>query len=39
LDGGKLLDTWDCSDKCVYFVWKVNWNCLIKFNLYSLTTN
>jgi hypothetical protein len=23
LDGGKLLDTWDCSDKCVYFVWKI----------------
>lgn len=23
LDSGKLLDTWDCSDKCVYFVWKI----------------
>ncbi len=23
LDGGVLLDTWDCSDKCVYFVWKI----------------
>ena len=23
LDGGKLLDTWDCSDKCVYFAWKL----------------
>ena len=23
LDGGTLLDTWDCSDKCVYFVWKI----------------
>lgn len=23
LDCGKLLDTWDCSDKCVYFVWKI----------------
>lgn len=23
LDGGILLDTWDCSDKCVYFAWKI----------------
>lgn len=23
LDRGKLLDTWDCSSKCVYFVWKI----------------
>jgi hypothetical protein len=23
LNGGVLLDTWDCSDKCVYFVWKI----------------
>ena len=23
LDDGKLLDTWDCSDKCIYFVWKI----------------
>lgn len=23
LDGGKLLDTWDCSEKCVYFAWKI----------------
>lgn len=23
LDCGKLLDTWDCSDKCVYFAWKI----------------
>jgi hypothetical protein len=23
LDCGKLLDTWDCSDKCVYFVWEI----------------
>lgn len=21
---GDLLDTWDCSDKCVYFAWKIN---------------
>lgn len=24
LDGGTLLDTWDCSDKCVYFAWKIS---------------
>jgi len=23
LDNGKLLDTWDCSSKCVYFAWKI----------------
>ena len=23
LYSGKLLDTWDCSDKCVYFAWKI----------------
>lgn len=23
VESGKLLDTWDCSDKCVYFVWKI----------------
>ena len=23
LSGGTLLDTWDCSDKCVYFAWKI----------------
>lgn len=23
IDGGELLDTWDCSDKCVYFAWRV----------------
>ena len=23
LSGDTLLDTWDCSDKCVYFVWKI----------------
>ena len=23
LDCGRLLDTWDCSDKCVYFVWEI----------------
>ena len=23
LDESKLLDTWDCSDKCVYFAWKI----------------
>jgi hypothetical protein len=23
LDCGKLLDIWDCSDKCVYFVWRI----------------
>jgi len=23
LDNGVLLDTWDCSDKCVYFAWKI----------------
>lgn len=23
LDKSKLLDTWDCSDKCVYFAWKI----------------
>lgn len=20
---GRLLDTWDCSDKCIYFYWKI----------------
>jgi hypothetical protein len=20
---GNLLDTWDCSDKCVYFAWLI----------------
>lgn len=24
LSEGKLLDTWDCSDKCIYFAWKIN---------------
>jgi len=23
LDCGKLLDTWDCSDSCVYFAWEI----------------
>jgi len=23
LYSGELLDTWDCSDKCVYFAWKI----------------
>ena len=23
LSGDTLLDTWDCSDKCVYFAWKI----------------
>jgi len=23
LNSGTVLDTWDCSDKCVYFVWKI----------------
>jgi len=23
LDSGVLLDTWDCSDKCIYFAWKI----------------
>ena len=24
LDKSNLLDTWDCSDKCVYFAWKIS---------------
>ena len=24
LSFGKLLDTWDCSTKCVYFAWRVS---------------
>lgn len=23
LNGDTILDTWDCSDKCVYFAWKI----------------
>ena len=23
LENGVMLDTWDCSDKCIYFVWKI----------------
>lgn len=23
LENGLILDTWDCSDKCVYFAWKI----------------
>ena len=23
LDQGYLLDTWDCSSKCVYFAWEI----------------
>jgi hypothetical protein len=21
---GILMDTWDCSDKCVYFAWEIS---------------
>jgi hypothetical protein len=23
LNNGKLMDTWDCSDKCAYFAWRI----------------